>query len=97
MNRSGSAPLTRKDKQRELWKKLMASVGVVEDEDMDIPTHYTDPRVCRRYLAGICPHELFANTRMDIGPCDKLHDVDIKLVFRFSHFISHSISLLSFV
>ena len=32
-------------------------------------------------MAGICPHELFANTRMDLGPCDKLHSTDVKLQY----------------
>lgn len=32
---------------------------------MGIPTanlHFTDPKVCRNFLCGTCPHDLFANT-----------------------------------
>lgn len=32
---------------------------------MGTPTanlHFTDPKVCRNFLCGTCPHDLFANT-----------------------------------
>lgn len=34
---------------------------------------FEDPSVCRNYLCGICPHNLFTNTKMDLGPCPKMH------------------------
>lgn len=34
----------------------------------------TDPKVCRSYIAGQCPHDLFTNTKQDFGPCPKVHD-----------------------
>lgn len=33
----------------------------------------TDPKVCRSYLCGSCPHDLFTNTKQDFGQCDKAH------------------------
>jgi hypothetical protein len=33
----------------------------------------TSPQVCRSFLVGTCPHDLFTNTKQDIGPCPKLH------------------------
>lgn len=33
----------------------------------------TDPKLCRSYLVGTCPHDLFTNTKQDFGPCTKLH------------------------
>jgi len=30
--------------------------------------------VCRHYLCGFCPAELFTNTRSDLGACNKTHD-----------------------
>lgn len=35
--------------------------------------HYSDPNVCRSFLVGTCPHDLFTNTKQDLGPCKKLH------------------------
>jgi hypothetical protein len=38
----------------------------------------TDPKVCRSYLAGTCPHDLFTNTKQDFGPCPKQHTESLK-------------------
>ncbi|GJQ10696.1 hypothetical protein GpartN1_g2487.t1 [Galdieria partita] len=42
------------------------------------PTSFKDPRVCRYYLCGVCPHLLFSNTKADVGPCDKVHDDNLR-------------------
>lgn len=31
-------------------------------------------KVCSHYLVSFCPHELFVNTKADLGTCPKLHD-----------------------
>ncbi|RMD43398.1 hypothetical protein DV735_g1725, partial [Chaetothyriales sp. CBS 134920] len=36
-------------------------------------------QVCRSYLVGTCPHDLFTNTKQDIGPCPKFHPENLKL------------------
>ena len=38
----------------------------------------TDPKVCRSYMAGTCPHDLFTNTKQDLGPCPKIHSEPLK-------------------
>lgn len=38
----------------------------------------TDPKLCRSYLAGTCPHDLFTNTKQDLGPCPKVHSEPLK-------------------
>ena len=38
----------------------------------------TDPKVCRSYLVGTCPHDLFTNTKQDLGPCPKVHSELLK-------------------
>jgi uncharacterized membrane protein YgcG len=38
----------------------------------------TDAKVCRSYLVGSCPHDLFTNTKQDLGPCPKTHLVNLK-------------------
>ena len=42
-------------------------------------THYD---VCKCYLVGLCPHEVFINTKSDLGPCEKrLHEEFLKKQF----------------
>lgn len=38
----------------------------------------SDPKVCRSYLVGTCPHDLFTNTKQDLGPCPKVHSEPLK-------------------
>lgn len=38
----------------------------------------TDPSVCRSYIVGTCPSDLFTNTRGDIGACPKKHSEALK-------------------
>src|SRR5436305_15024489 len=37
-----------------------------------------DPKVCRSFLVGTCPHDLFTNTKQDLGPCPKMHSEPLK-------------------
>jgi len=45
-----------------------------------VPDHmkYDDDKVCRNYLCGLCPHDLFTNTKMDLGACPKMHSERLK-------------------
>ncbi|OKL55743.1 hypothetical protein UA08_08972 [Talaromyces atroroseus] len=38
----------------------------------------TDPKICRSYLVGTCPHDQFTNTKQDLGPCPKVHSEGLK-------------------
>ena len=38
----------------------------------------TDPKVCRSYIVGTCPHDLFTNTKQDLGVCPKVHSEALK-------------------
>ncbi|KAJ9479156.1 Spliceosomal protein DIB1, partial [Pseudozyma hubeiensis] len=65
--------------QRMLLTKLMGP------EAMGAPSanlHFTDPKVCRNFLCGTCPHDLFANTKVDLGPCPKSHTPKYKDEYR---------------
>ena len=60
--------------QRKLLEQLMG------DQLMSLPgttkpstLTLTDPKTCRSYLSGSCPHDLFTNTKQDLGPCPKAH------------------------
>src|SRR5271170_4317507 len=41
----------------------------------------TSPQVCRSYLVGTCPHDLFTNTKQDLGPCPKVHPESLKIEY----------------
>jgi hypothetical protein len=42
----------------------------------------TDPKVCRSYLVGACPHDLFTNTKNELGPCPKVHNEALKTEYQ---------------
>ena len=44
----------------------------------------TDPKVCRSFLVGTCPHDLFTNTKQDLGPCPKVHSEPLKIEYEAS-------------
>ena len=41
----------------------------------------TDPKVCRSYLVGTCPHSLFTNTKQDLGLCSRTHNEALKVQY----------------
>jgi LUC7 N_terminus len=50
--------------------------------------HFTSPeviidesKVCKHALVSFCPHELFPNTRFEMGHCSKRHDEFFKKQF----------------
>ncbi|GAA6027064.1 hypothetical protein JCM8097_006082 [Rhodosporidiobolus ruineniae] len=63
------------EQQRKLLEQLMGAeaLGIVQH---DISLY--DPKLCHPFVAGICPHDLFTNTKMDLGPCAKTHSVKLK-------------------
>ncbi|GKV49333.1 hypothetical protein SLEP1_g56088 [Rubroshorea leprosula] len=44
----------------------------------EVNRKYYDCDVCRLYLSGLCPHELFQLTKMDMGPCPKVHLLQLR-------------------
>lgn len=42
---------------------------------------FKDSQVCHFYLVDFCPHELFTNTKSDIGPCPNKHSTSFKEQF----------------
>ncbi|GAA6008951.1 hypothetical protein JCM10207_004038 [Rhodosporidiobolus poonsookiae] len=63
------------EQQRKLLEQLMGpeALGIVQH---DISLY--DPKLCHPFVAGICPHDLFTNTKMDLGACAKTHSVKLK-------------------
>ena len=71
------APKSEMDSQRELLDSLMG-INRNNDRENEEISDYRDERVCKFYLVGMCPHEMFVNTKMDCGPCPKVtFDVSI--------------------
>ncbi|EPQ30549.1 uncharacterized protein PFL1_02074 [Pseudozyma flocculosa PF-1] len=56
--------------QRMLLERLM---GPEAFGSATATLHFTDPKVCRNFLCGTCPHDLFSNTKVDLGVCPKSH------------------------
>ncbi|GAB7349299.1 hypothetical protein MBLNU459_g8440t3 [Dothideomycetes sp. NU459] len=57
-----------------MGEQLMAGPGASRAPQLAI----TDPKVCRSYLVGTCPHDLFTNTKQDLGICPKTHSEALK-------------------
>jgi len=66
--------------QRKLLEQLMGAGSSSRHAQLSI----TDPKVCRSFLAGTCPHDLFTNTKQDLGPCPKVHSEPLKTEYEAS-------------
>jgi len=66
---------------------LDALMGINRDGDKDaeLAKKYYDQDVCRYYLCGLCPHDLFTNTRIDMGSCGKQHSKRLKAEYVEAH------------
>lgn len=74
------------DAQRALLDELMGAARNLTDEQRKGYKEITwdDKEVCRFYMVRFCPHDLFVNTRSDLGPCPKIHDQKLKESFEKS-------------
>ncbi|CAN6671019.1 protein Luc7p [Trichomonascus vanleenenianus] len=60
--------------QRKLLEQLMGAdaldpkAGLRKQE-----INLYDPRICKSFLVDFCVHDLFTNTKQDLGPCPRLH------------------------
>ncbi|SCZ97696.1 BZ3500_MvSof-1268-A1-R1_Chr4-3g07381 [Microbotryum saponariae] len=65
----------RAEVQRKLLEQLMGaeSMGIVT-----VTPSLWDPKVCRAFVTGICTHDLFTNTKMDLGTCPRVHSPKLK-------------------
>lgn len=43
--------------------------------------NWEDPEFCKLYLVKFCPHDLFVNTRADLGACARVHDDEARDLF----------------
>jgi RNA-binding protein Luc7-like 2 len=71
--------MTASDQMRAMLDQLMGT-----SRDGEKPAHncrFDDSRVCKSFLLECCPHDLLANTRMDMGECPKIHDIALRADF----------------
>ncbi|CAA0814513.1 LUC7 related protein [Striga hermonthica] len=62
-----------------LRKQLDVLMGANRNGDVqEVARKYYDRDVCRLFLAGVCPHELFQLTKIDMGPCPKVHSLQLR-------------------
>ncbi|KAL7415869.1 hypothetical protein BDY24DRAFT_337756 [Mrakia frigida] len=64
--------------QRKLLEQMMGaeSMGIIK-----VKLHFSDDKVCKNYLCGTCPHIVFTNTKMDLGPCPRAHQEKLQEEF----------------
>jgi hypothetical protein len=74
------------DAQRALLDELMGSARNLTEEERRgyKEVSWDDKEVCGFYMVRFCPHDLFVNTRSDLGPCPKIHDPKLKESFENS-------------
>jgi len=65
-------------------RQLDALMGT--NRDGDDPSgvtlkHFSDRDVCKYYLCGCCPHDLFQNTKKEMGVCPNLHSEPLRIQY----------------
>jgi len=73
------------DSTRALLDQLMGKDRNMEPEKRRV-RKWDDPDVCEYFLCGFCAHDLFTNTKSDLGPCEKDHDEGCQEAFRKESF-----------
>lgn len=68
------------DDARALLNSLMGNDRNARPEQRKI-RRFTDDDICRNYNLGLCPHDLFRNTKIDLGVCEKEHNEFLKEEF----------------
>ncbi|KAF8412994.1 hypothetical protein HHK36_000966 [Tetracentron sinense] len=68
------------DAQRALLDELMGAARDLTEEEKKGYKEicWDDKEVCGFYMVRFCPHDLFVNTRSDLGPCPRIHDQKLK-------------------
>ena len=61
----------------QLLDELMGRDRNLAPSDHREEKRWDDADVCKYALVEFCPHELFTNTRADLGACHKVHDVEM--------------------
>ncbi|KAI5754458.1 hypothetical protein M8J77_008744 [Diaphorina citri] len=64
-----------------LLDELMGRHRNAAPHEQNREVRWEDPEFCKYFLVKFCPHDLFVNTRADLGACTKVHDDEAKVQF----------------
>ncbi|CDR44462.1 CYFA0S14e02938g1_1 [Cyberlindnera fabianii] len=59
--------------QRQLLEQLMGRDMLIKPQSQRREISMMDQRVCKPFLMGICPYDLFSGTKQDMGRCRDIH------------------------
>ncbi|XP_075701666.1 luc7-like protein 3 isoform X2 [Rhinoderma darwinii] len=68
----------------QLLDELMGRDRNLAPDEKRCNVRWDDESVCKHYLCEFCPAELFTNTRSDLGPCEKIHDENLRKQYQKS-------------
>jgi hypothetical protein len=68
------------------FSELRRQLDALMDKNRDHPSgvtlkHFSDRDVCKHYLCGCCPHDLFQNTIKEVGICPNLHSEQLRIQY----------------
>lgn len=69
------------DVARQLLDELMGRNRNLDPSVKNKELNWEDEEFCTFFMVKFCPHDLFVNTRADLGQCGKLHDEEAKRLF----------------
>lgn len=89
--------------QRQLLEQLIGRDVLINPSRHSRDYGIQDPKVCKLFLMGVCPYELFMGTKQEIGKCNKIHLEKHKLQYEkevregkeFPEFMSEAIGVLN--
>ncbi|ALC49508.1 CG3198 [Drosophila busckii] len=69
------------DAARQMLDELMGRNRNLHPSEAGQAVNWEDPEFCQFYNVKFCPHDLFINTRADLGPCTRIHDEEAKHLY----------------
>ncbi|CAH0563978.1 unnamed protein product [Brassicogethes aeneus] len=66
----------------QLLDELMGRNRNVAPNEKVRDLNWEDPEYCKYFMVKFCPHDLFVNTRADLGACPKVHDEEVRKLFQ---------------
>lgn len=71
------------EEQRKLLETLMGKNALINPSSRRKDPDMLSRKVCKSFLVGTCPHDLFAGTKQDLGKCPLLHLEKHKLEYEY--------------
>jgi len=76
------SPMNAIDSQRALLDSLMGATRDRHEDESIKKVSWRDEEVCKNYLVGFCPFDLFTWTKSDLGSCEKIHSDKLRRQFQ---------------